>query len=90
MASTFDSQAFWRTHIYYPQNLYSSYSYTPLSKLATYKKRLDEEEKSGLLLSSEDAIDGQFEVPIRDLDTISGKGATHADPGRQLTNISSD
>lgn len=60
--------------INYPENLIPSGTSTYRSTLLIYKQRLDAAESNLCLVDGEDRIQEDFEIPIRDLQTCSGKG----------------
>jgi len=57
----------------YPENLLSTGTTTYLSTRQSYRKRLDETESSLCLVGQDETLK-DFEVPIRDLHTATGKG----------------
>jgi hypothetical protein len=61
----------------YPENLIPGGTATYRSKLASYKKRLDDAESDLCLVEGEDAVDEDFEIPIIDIEDGKGKLTVH-------------
>lgn len=57
----------------YPENLIPSGTAIYRSKLASYRQRLDDEQRELCLNNGEDDVVKDFEVPIVDSDTVEGK-----------------
>ncbi|KAF2477653.1 uncharacterized protein BDR25DRAFT_249788 [Lindgomyces ingoldianus] len=73
MTLSSDFQNSYLNFINYPENLIPKGTTTYRSTLASYKQRLDDCESDLCLVDGEDDIDNDFEIPIRDLCTASGK-----------------
>lgn len=64
----------YRNFLSYPENLIPSSTTTYRSTLVSYKIRLDSAAPDLCLVDGDDDIKNDFEIPIRDLGTSSGKG----------------
>ena len=58
----------------FPENLVPSDTATYTSKLASYRKRLDDVENDLCLINGQDQVDKIFDIPVIDLNTADGKG----------------
>ncbi|ORX98952.1 hypothetical protein BCR34DRAFT_142252 [Clohesyomyces aquaticus] len=73
MATSDDFSTSYLHFINYPENLLQSSTNLYRSTLSAYKQRLDSAESDLCLVDGEDDVAGVFEVPIRDLETSTGK-----------------